>query len=64
MDFGLLGVRDLGFDMIGAGIEVAADLVGAQFGLDGVRVFEQRRFITDGRRRTCSGPNGIGKLAA
>jgi hypothetical protein len=28
MDFHLLGVRDLGFDVVGAGVELAADLAG------------------------------------
>jgi len=32
VDFHLLGVGDLGFDVVGAGVEFAADLVGAQFG--------------------------------
>jgi hypothetical protein len=33
VDFHLFGARDLGFDVVGAGVEFAADLVGAQFGL-------------------------------
>ena len=64
MDFHLFCVGDLRFHVVGAGVTPATDLVGAEFGLDCARVFEQRRFITDGRRRTCSGPNGVGKLSA
>jgi hypothetical protein len=29
VDFHLLGVGDLGFDVVGAGVEFAADLIGA-----------------------------------
>src|SRR5688572_28527950 len=35
VDFHLLGVGDFGLDVVAAGIELTADLVGAQFGLDG-----------------------------
>ena len=33
--------------MVAAGVELGADLVGAQFGLDGAGVFEQRGFVAD-----------------
>ena len=47
VDFHLLGVGDLGFDVVAAGIELGADLVGAEFGLNCAGVFEERRFIAD-----------------
>ena len=47
VDFHLLGVGDLRFDVVAAGVEFGADLVGAQFGLDGAGVFEQRGFVAD-----------------
>jgi hypothetical protein len=47
MDFHLLSIRDLGFDGVGAGVEFAADLVGAQFRLDCAGV--KRSFIADGK---------------
>ena len=34
VDFHLLGVRDLCFDVVGAGVEFAADLVCAKLGLN------------------------------
>ena len=47
VDFHLLGVRDLGFHVIAAGVELGADLMGAEFGLNCAGVFEQRRFVAD-----------------
>ena len=41
VDFHLLGVRDLGLDVVGADVEFAADLMGAQFGLNRAGVVEQ-----------------------
>jgi hypothetical protein len=38
VDFHLLGVRDLGFDVIGARIELGADLVRAELAEDRTRV--------------------------
>ena len=47
VDFHLLGVGDLRFDVVAAGVEFGADSVGAEFGLDGAGVFEERRFVAD-----------------
>ena len=45
--FHLLGAGDFGFDVVAARVELGTDFFGAQFGLDGTGVFEQRRFIAD-----------------
>ena len=47
VDLHLLGGGDLGFDVIAARVELGADFVGAQFGLNGAGVFEERCFIAD-----------------
>ena len=49
VDFHLLGGGDLGFDVVAARVEFGADFVGAQFGLDGAGVFEERCFVADGQ---------------
>ena len=65
VDLHLLGAGDLCFDVIAARVELGADFVGAQFGLDGAGVFEERRLSSPiGRMRTCSGASQSGKLPA
>ena len=64
VDFHLLGVRDLGFDVVGAGIEFGADLMRAQFRVDSAGVIEQRSFIADGKDADLFGESQSGKLPA
>jgi len=43
----LLGAGDFCFDVIVARIKLSADFVGAEFGLNGAGVFEERCFLAD-----------------
>ena len=46
----LFGAGDLGFDRVVAGVERGADAVGAQFGLNALRVVHQVHLVPDRQR--------------